>query len=117
MSAPARTIIAFSIYILLTGFAFFFIPNLILPILGFPQTSEVWVRVVGLLAIAIGAYYFQCGRREDRTFIEATMYGRCVIFIGMSLLVLFRLGPPMLLLFGVIDLAGAIWTWTTLRAS
>ncbi len=33
-------------------------PNILLTTVGMPETAEVWIRVVGLLAGVLGVYYF-----------------------------------------------------------
>jgi hypothetical protein len=43
--------------------------------------------------------------------------GRIGFFIGMTALALLNLGPMLLILFGLIDLVGALWTTQALRAN
>jgi hypothetical protein len=117
MSTPARTIMIFGIYVVITGLAFFLLPNMVLPLLGFATTTEVWIRVMGLLGAILGAYYLYCARHEALPFFRATVYGRVAFFIGLTALALRGLGGPMLIVFGLIDLVGAVWTGLSLRAS
>ena len=116
MSKPARSITVHGIYLVLSGLSFVFVPNFVLPLFGFAPTSEVWIRVVGLLATILGGYFLYSVRVDDRSFFRATIFARLTFFTGVMLFVLFGLGSPMLILFGLIDLAGAAWTWLTLRA-
>jgi hypothetical protein len=115
MSNLARSITVFGIYLSIAGLSFIFMPNLILPLLGFAATTEVWIRLVGLLTAILGMYFLYSVRYDDRHFFRATLYARLIFFSGVTLLVVLRLGSPLLLLFGLVDLAGAAWTWTALR--
>ena len=40
------------------GTGFLLIPNQLLDLFGIESTSEVWIRVVGLGAVALGIIYF-----------------------------------------------------------
>jgi hypothetical protein len=73
--------------------------------------------VVGLLAVILGGYFLYSVRYEDRVFYRATVYARIVFFAGITVFVLLGLASPLLVVFGLIDLAGATWTWLSLRAS
>ncbi|SRR5258706_421820 len=117
MSNLARSIMVFGIYLLLAGLSLIFIPNIVLPWLGFPTTTEVWIRVTGLLTTNVGMYFLYSVRHDDRHFYRATLYARLIFFAGVTLFVIFKQGSPLLILFGLIDLAGAAWTWTALRTS
>lgn len=115
MPASARSIMVFGIYLLLSGLSFIFIPNLLLPLFGFAPTTEIWIRLVGLLAAILGGYFLNSVRVEDRAFYRATILARLAFFTGVVGFVVTRLAPPMLLAFGLIDVAGAAWTWWTMR--
>jgi hypothetical protein len=113
----ARSITVFGIYLALSGIAFIFIPNVILPLFGFAATTEVWIHVVGLLALILGFYFLFSVRHADHQFFRATVYARLMFFMGLVLFAILGWGSPMLVAFGLIDLAGAAWTWVALRAS
>ena len=113
----ARSITVFGIYLLISGLSLVFIPNVLLPLLGIAPAVEVWIRVVGLLAAILGFYFLYSVRHADRHFFRATLYARLMFFTGLALFVIAGWGSPALLAFGLIDLAGAAWTWLALRAS
>ena len=115
MSSAAKSIMYFSFYPLGMGLSLFFIPNLILGIFGFEPANEIWVRVLGLLAFSVGIIYFYCARTEQIGFFRITVPERVVFFLGMVALVVFFHGNPMLILFGSVDLLGAIWAGLALR--
>ena len=116
MSNVVRSIMAFAIYLMLSGTSFMLIPGLVLPLVGLPATDEVWIRLVGLLAFILGVYFWNAARAGDRRFFRDTLLARLIFFTGVTLFVFLRWGSPVLILFGVIDLAGAAWTWSALRA-
>lgn len=113
MSASAISILVFGFYIVIIGIGFSFIPNIILPLFKFPKTNEPWIRVLGVLIVVLGFYYIIAAQNELIPFFWASIVGRFAILIGFSLLVIFKKAKPMLILFGLIDAIGAIWTLLT----
>lgn len=117
MSNLARSITVFGIYLSVAGLSFIFIPNIVLPLFGFARTTEVWIRLAGLLTAILGMYFLYSVRHDDRHFFRATLYARLIFFVGVTLFAIFKIGNPLLIVFGLVDLAGAAWTWSALRAS
>ncbi|HTP02150.1 MAG TPA: hypothetical protein VMJ64_12320 [Anaerolineales bacterium] len=117
MSKPGLSILVFGIYLAAAGLCFIFIPNVVLPIFGFATTTEVWIRLAGLLTLILGFYFLYGVRYEDRTFFRATIFARLIFFAGVTLFVILGWGSALLIAFGLVDLAGAAWTWLALRAS
>jgi hypothetical protein len=114
MTATAKSIFYYSFYMMGMGLGLFFIPNLILGFFGF-ETTEVWVRVLGLLAFCTGTLYFHCARTNQIGFFRVTVPERVIFFLGIVALVAFMHLPPMLAAIGSVDLLGAIWTALALR--
>lgn len=117
MNRAATSIRVVGIYLILLGAALIAAPNLVLAAFGFPPTSEVWLRVVGVLAAALGHYYVQAARHDLVPFYRATVPARVFAFLTFVAFVLFGLVKPPLILFGAVDLAGAAWTLFALRSS
>jgi hypothetical protein len=117
MNNTARSIAVFGIYLTVTGLSLILIPNTILPLLGLATTTDIWIRVVGLLTLILGGYFLYSVRYDDRVFHRATVYARIVFFMGVTAFVLLGLASPLLIAFGLVDLAGATWTWLTLRGA
>ena len=116
MSKSARSLFVFSVYLFVLGIVLIVIPNVLLNLFSFPETSEVWIRVVGMLVFILGYYYFQASRSEIKKFIQWTVYGRTVVFIFFIVFVLLDFAPPILILFGFIDVVAALWTQLCLRS-
>ena len=110
MSASALSILAFGIYLVVIGTGFMLMPNTILPLFKFPKTNEPWIRVLGAVVLILGFYYIIAAQNELSSFFWASVVGRFGILILFSSLVIFKKAKPMLILFGIIDAAGAIWT-------
>jgi hypothetical protein len=116
MATSAFTIKAFGIYVVATGIGLTLAPNLMLGPLGVPEAREVWLRMVGALAIVVGYYYLAAAAGNARAFFVATVKGRFLFFaLGIGL-ILFANGPWQIVLFGLVDVAGAIWTHLALKA-
>ena len=116
MSRAAFSAQVFAVYVMATGAAFVVAPNALLPLFGVPPSTEPWVHVVGVLAFMIGIYAWVGGRHDHRPFLVASVATRVLVFASFSVLVLLGIAPPVLALFGVVDLAGALWTGLALRA-
>lgn len=117
MHRAATTIRVFGIYLMLLGAAVIAAPNPVLALFGLPPTSEVWLRVVGLLAAILGYYYVQAAHHDLVPFYRASVPARVFAFLSFVAFVLFGLVKPSLILFGAFDLFGAAWTFFALRSS
>jgi len=115
MNSTAKSIFYYSFYMMGMGLGLLFIPNLILGIIGFESTNDVWIRILGLFAFCAGMLYFYCGRTNQTGFFRISVMERIVFFLGMAGIVLFLPANPLLVLIGSVDLFGAIWTALTLR--
>jgi hypothetical protein len=116
MSKSAFSLRVFSIYMFILGSALVAIPNLFLSLFGIPETQEVWIRVVGVSILIIGYLDFMASGNELRAFFRWSVQARLAVPIFLGAFVALGFAPPVLLLFGAIDVAGAIWTAASLRA-
>jgi uncharacterized membrane protein len=116
MSKGARSLFIFSLYLYVLGAILLIFPNVLLRMFFLPATDEVWIRVVGMLVFILGFYYFQVARNELRKFIQWTVYARISVLFFFIAFVIAGLASPLLILFGVIDVAAAIWTQLSLRS-
>ena len=115
MSKAAKSLFVFGIYLIVIGLGFLVMPNLVLRLFGFPETSEPWIRVMAMLLLFLAYYYIFASRNEITEFIRITVYVRASVILFFAVFVLLDLAQPMLLLFGAVDLLAAIWTWYSLR--
>ena len=114
MSKSAFSSRVFAVYLFFVGAVFVVAPNLLLSIFGIAPSTEVWIRVVGVIAFNIGIYAWVSA--NHRPFLEASVYTRLIVFVAFTTFAIVGLGSPMLILFGVVDLCGGIWTHLALKA-
>ena len=117
MSKAAITVFVFGWYILVNAVVLLAAPNLMLSMLGLEPTREPWLRLLGLMTLALSFYYIQAAREEVTAFFRLTMWGRSIILVGTIALAVAGLIPTVIVVFGLIDGAGAAWTGKALRAS
>lgn len=116
MSKSAKSVMIFGWYLVALGCALLTIPNVMLGIFGLPMTSDVWIRVVGVLVLCLSFYYIQAARHGLTPMLRWTVYVRSTIIVFFAAFVLLGFASAPLVLFGVVDLAGALWTYWALRA-
>ncbi|MGB4846580.1 MAG: hypothetical protein WBP41_01610 [Saprospiraceae bacterium] len=115
MTSSAKSVYVFGLYLYLVGLTLIFVPNLFLQTLHLPETNEVWIRIVGLLAFVLGFYYHRMAAMNITAFFKLTIPVRLGVFAVFVAFVLLHLAEPVLILIGAVDLAGAIWTWSALK--
>ncbi len=115
MSNVAKSAFVFGVYLVIFGAFTIVIPNSILNLSSLPQTTEVWVRVVGMLVLYFGIYYILAARNEMIDFLRWTLYLRPTVIVFFISFVLLDFASPSLIFFGVADLLGAFWTGIALR--
>jgi hypothetical protein len=115
MNAAAKSVCYFGYYLYVLGLTLMISPNFLLATFGLPETTEVWIRVIGVLVVAIGFYYHRSGIENNTSLFKLTVPARIFVFLCFCVFVFMKLVAPVFILFGVIDLLGAIWTFVSLR--
>ncbi len=116
MSKPAFTIKAFGYYLIVLGVVLIFSPNILLAIFLMPSTTEVWIRVVGVLVLNIGVYYIFAAICEAKSFFKASVYTRTFVLVSFIAFSIFGLVSPMIIFFGMVDFCGGIWTHIAIKS-
>jgi len=116
MTAPSKTIYYFGFYLLLTGLILIAAPNFLLSLFRIETTSESWIRVLGAVIVDIGFLYIYMAAANHTLFLTLTVFARYSILVWFSAFTLLGWAPPQLVLFGLIDAAGATWTYLALRS-
>ena len=116
MSNSARSVLVFGLYLVVLGIILLVAPNFLLGMFVLPSTTEVWIRIVGMLVLFLGFYYTQAAGKEMTDFFRWTVYLRSTVIIFFVVFVLLGFASPPLIMFGVVDLLGAIWTGLALRS-
>jgi hypothetical protein len=78
------------------------------------KTQEQWIRVLAVVLGAVATYYIVAALNSLTPIIWATVYIRFGILVAFTGLVLVKKAEPPLIIFSVIDAAGAVWTLLTL---
>lgn len=115
MSRAAKSLFVFGVYLFVLGLCLLLVPNVLLRVFGAPQTDEVWIRLNGMFVLCLSFYYVRAARSELTSFIRLTVWTRAAVILFFVAFVLLASAPKALLLFGVIDLLAAAWTWLSLE--
>ena len=116
MTNAARSSLVFGIYLTGTAIMLVAAPNVLIGTIGMAPTSDSWIHVLGIVVGSLGAYYIVAARANLVPFFHATVWVRIIVLAGFSALALLEMAPMRLILFGVVDALGAIWTWMALRS-
>lgn len=117
MTAAARSVQVFGWYIVVLGLTILLVPNILLGLFGLEPTAEPWIRVVGTILIPLGAIYLVAAKSEATAVFRITVWNRYWILVAFVALWQFGIAPPQLIIFAIVDVAGATWTWVSLRKS
>lgn len=115
MDNARRSMLVFGTYLNLVAIGLLLAPDMLLGPLGFAPAADYWIRVIGVPVLILGTYYVRAAREDNRAFMRWTVTGRLLPLLGFGGLVAAGYAPPMLMLFAVIDAAGAAWTASALR--
>ena len=115
MTASSRSIYYFGFYLLILGITLTVVPNILLATFQLMETSEIWIRVLGVVVFNIGIYYVFMAPADHTLFLTLSVYTRFLILFWFVVFVILGWAPPQLILFGLVDGAGATWTYLTLR--
>ena len=116
MTKSAQSLFFFALYLFGLGTVLLVAPNWLLGLFDIAPTTEVWIRVVGMLVLFLGVYYVSAARANFLPILEASVRLRVAVPVFFGVFVAMGWAAPALLLFGGVDLAGAVWTFLTLRS-
>jgi hypothetical protein len=115
MSRAAKSVLVFGLYMLVIGVLLVAVPNVLLRLVGYPLSEGVWLRVLGVVTLILGYYYTVAAQNELTSFFRASVFARPLLIVFFGAFVALGMAEPVLVLFGVVDLLGAIWTGLELR--
>jgi hypothetical protein len=115
MTAAARSVLVFGIYLLALGLGLLLVPDALLALFGRPPATDPWLRVVGLVVIVVALYYLSAARSGIEAFFRWTTWGRPLAGAALVLMIGAGLLPRFVALLAVLDLAGAVWTAVALH--
>ena len=103
------------IYVLISGLQLLFIPNFLLATFGLEPTSEIWIRILGMLVLALSFYYYAIYKNGGKEVVRATVQGRLFFCTGLSILVIMGMVKPVLIIFAIIETGLSLWTLSEMR--
>jgi len=115
VSGAARSLYVWSIYVAIVGVGFLLMPNVVLSMFQIDETEEVWIRVLGLIVVALPILYVAVARSGSTSLYLASVWFRWLIAAGLIVLGLVE-GPWQLMLFASIDFLGGLWTFLSVRS-
>ncbi|HMW40105.1 MAG: hypothetical protein K1X68_03700 [Saprospiraceae bacterium] len=116
MTNSSKSAFYFGIYLISTGLVFILIPDTVISLMQLPAIPEGWGRMIGLLAAVIGIYYIVSGKANAQSFIKSSIYVRFGFLISVILLYLTGQMPVSIIIFGLVDALGAVWTAMALKS-
>lgn len=116
MSKPAISSFAWAIYMTIVGLWMLLLPDVFCSFFGFARPTDFWIRLTGGLIAIIGYLYLRAAQGDVRQFFQWTVEARPLVLIVTVAFVLLGFSPPVLILFGVIDMIGVVWMWWALRS-
>lgn len=111
----ARSLQAFGLYLCVAGSGLLLAPALVLAPLGLPAPQEVWIRIVGLVALALGSSDLLATQHRVEPLIRWSVWRRLLAGLAIGGLVLAGLAPLPLVVFAAVDIGAALCTALLLR--
>ena len=115
MSAAAKSLVGWGIYLVVVGAAEVIFPDLLLRWFGLPETGSAYLRIAGILFLVLSYYMFRAANTELTPFFRWTVHARAPIVFVIIILAFMKLVPPIIVLFGLFDFIGAVATALALR--
>jgi hypothetical protein len=103
------------VYVIFAGIALIFAPNILLGIFGLPPANEIWIRIMGLLVLTLGIYYYYMASFANNKIVLSTVIGRVFFCSGLIMFVVLGLAELPLIGFALLELGLAFWTWKELK--
>ncbi|MFO0661652.1 MAG: hypothetical protein U0165_17740 [Polyangiaceae bacterium] len=114
-SHAARSLFYYGIYVGLCAAGLLFFPVQFLGPFGFEPPREIWIRVVGVMLVSMAMFNIRSALGEVRQFFSWSIPARMLVIVFFAAFVLADWAPAKLVLFGVVDFAGAVWTWWAMK--
>lgn len=102
-------------YVIVSGISLLFFPNFLLGLFGIKSTNEIWIRVLGMLVLALSFYYYAMYKNGGKEVIRATVQGRLFFCAGLVTFVILGMVKPVLLGFAIAETGLALWTLSEIR--
>jgi hypothetical protein len=115
MSKSAKSVFIYGIYLAFNGIMLLLAPNVLITSLGIEPATEVWIRLSGILLMAISVYYFLAAKYELVVIMKATAFIRFTIIFFFTAFVLLDFVSQSIIVISAIDFLGGLWTYIMLK--
>lgn len=117
MSRAALSLFIFGLYLIIIAIIFLFVPEILFSIVMVPTDPDIMSRLFGMIVIFLAYYFIRAALDEEglTKFFMWTVHTRVTVIIFQIVFVVLQLVSFIILFFGAIDLAAAIWTFWALR--
>ncbi|WPP49342.1 hypothetical protein [Catalinimonas niigatensis] len=109
-SQAAFSTLCWGFYMILNGLSMIIFPNATLAAMGFELTTEILIRMLGLLSLVLGFYYIQMGRYYFAPFYSWKIMGHISGILIMTFFYLQGLAPATIFMICLSDAMAAAWT-------
>ncbi len=119
MSRAALSLLVFGIYLIFIGITMLFAPEVIFAMVMVTTEPDIMSRLFGMLVILLAYYFILAAFDEEglEKFFMWTVHTRASVIIFMIIFAVLQFVSFLILIFGAIDLAAALWTFWALRKS
>jgi hypothetical protein len=114
-SPGARSLQAFGLYLCGTGALLLLAPALVLAPLNLPVPQDVWIRILGVVALALGYTDVMTSKAGIVQMFWASVWRRAAAGVALLTLVMTGIAPTPVVLFALVDMGAAAWTALALR--
>jgi hypothetical protein len=104
-------------YVIISGLQLLFVPNFLLGMFGIAPTSEIWIRVLGMLVLVLSIYYYAIYKNGNKEIVRATVQGRLLFCAGLVMFVILGMAPPVLIGFALAETGLALWSLAEIRSN
>lgn len=116
MSRATNSLRIYALFLLGFGGVFTLAPNFFLEAIRVEPTDQPWIRMMGVLTMAVGLFYWKAAQAHLTVFYWWSVGVRFFTAACIVTLVAVRLAPALLLAFAGFDVLFALWSWTDLRS-
>jgi len=114
MNGVRLSIFTWSVYLLGMGLGLLLVPDSVVDLFGMDPAREVWIRVAGVVAAALGIYYLGSAIHRARWMFWYSVPIRIASGVALAALAVNE-SVWQLWLLAILDVASAGWTYVALR--
>jgi len=116
MKRVTNSVRIFGFYSMIMGAVLLFVPHLILPLFDLPiGQPEIWLRMLGFVLCCSSYYYIRSAQTNNLEFARFTVHTRLMAPVDVTILIGTGIADWHFFSFGLVDGAGGLWTWLTLK--